>query len=82
MQQAKEFDMKYGGTTDKIIKTLTIFDEDHPWTIVRASELIKWYMSGEYQRILQNNKGKVCPVCGKVLPLDANICPVCHNSRF
>ena len=82
MQQAREFDKKYGGTTDKIIKTLTIFDEDHPWTIVRASELIKWYESGEYERILNGTKPKICPVCGQALPLSATSCPVCGNTKF
>ena len=82
MQQAREFDKKYGGTTDKISKTLPIFDEDHPWTIVRASELIKWYESGEYERILNGTKPKICPVCGQALPLSATSCPVCGNTKF
>ena len=77
MKQAREFDEQYGGTTDKIIKTISIIDDDHPWTIVRAAELIRWVDSGEYARILSQTEGKMCPVHGGEVPKDTIICPVC-----
>lgn len=77
MKQAKEFDVQYGGTTDKIIKTISILDEDHPWTIFRAAELIRWVESGDYDRILRKTKGKTCPICKKEIAEDLVICPVC-----
>lgn len=77
-QQIKEFEDKYGSTTDTMIKYLTIFDEDHPWTIVRAAELIKWVESGEYQKVIDNvmNGRKQCPLCKRFWPTDTIICPV------
>ena len=77
MKQAREFDEQYGGTTDKIIKTISILDEDHPWTIVRAAELIRWVESGEYDNILKHTEGKICPCHGGTVPKDTIICPVC-----
>ena len=77
MKQAREFDEQYGGTTDKIIKTISILDEDHPWTIIRAAELIRWVESGEYDRILRKTKGKVCPKCKKEIAEDMLVCPIC-----
>jgi len=77
MKQAREFDEKYGGTSDKIIKTISILDDDHPWTIVRAAELIRWVESGDYQRILDGCKGKVCPRCKKEVAKDSIQCPIC-----
>lgn len=80
MKQAREFDEQYGGTTDKIIKTISILDDDHPWTIVRAVELIRWVESGEYDRVLHQTKGKICPIHGGEVHKDTIICPVCgHN---
>lgn len=79
MKQAREFDEQYGGTSDKIIKTISILDDDHPWTIVRAAELIRWVESGEYERILRGTKGIVCPTCGKEISKDTVVCPVCGH---
>lgn len=80
MKQAREFDEEYGGTSDKIIKTISILDDDHPWTIVRAAELIRWHESGDYERILRKTEGKVCPDCGSVIDKGAVVCPVCGCS--
>lgn len=79
MEQAQEFIEKYGGTTDKIIKTLEIFDEDHPWTIVRAMELIRWVESGQYAEILEKTHGAICPHCGSEIALNLTICPICGS---
>lgn len=75
VQQAKEFEHKYGGTTDNVYKLIDIIDEDHPWTILRAAELIKWVESGEYGNILESAEGKICPICGASLPIDCMVCP-------
>ena len=79
LQDNREFDEKYGGTSDKIIKTISILDDDHPWTIVRAAELVRWVESGEYQRILDGCQGKVCPICGSEIAKDSTQCPICGN---
>lgn len=76
-QQAKEFEHKYGGTSDSVYKMLEILDEDHPWTVLRAAELVKWVESGEYEKILQGSEGKVCPVCSMAVAPSTKICPRC-----
>ena len=80
MKQAKEFNHKYCSTADKLIKLISIIDEDHPWTIVRASELINWVESGEYERILTKTKGRLCPVCHQYVDINADTCPICGNT--
>ena len=80
MLQAREFEEKYGGSTDKLIKLLEVFDEDHPWTVVRAAELIRWVNSGEYERILNKTAGKICPSCKNSVEEGTKLCPFCgHN---
>lgn len=51
-QQAREFRELDFSIRDKVIKTLAILDASHPWTVMRAHELLKWYESGEYQNVL------------------------------
>lgn len=77
LNQAKEFEIKYGGTTNTIIKTLEIFDEGHPWTIVRAAELIRWVESGQYHAILDGTLGDKCPGCEREIAKGTKICPYC-----
>lgn len=76
-KQAKEFMTKYGDTTDKIIRNISILDDTHPWTVMRAYELIKWVENGEYDKVLNNNAGKICPMCKKAVDPELNVCPVC-----
>ena len=76
-KQAKEFMSKYGDAVDKIIRNISILDDTHPWTVMRAYELIKWVESGEYDHILSAHAGKICPMCKKTVEKDIKKCPVC-----
>ena len=76
-QQAKEFMTKYGDTADAIIRNISILDDTHPWTIMRAYELIRWVEVGDYDKILNGNAGKTCPMCKKAVDKKLDVCPVC-----
>ncbi len=76
-KQAEEFMTKYGDTTNTIIRNISILDDSHPWTIMRAYELIKWVESGDYQKILDQHEGKECPVCKQMVDKNASVCPYC-----
>lgn len=52
IKQAKEFDEKYTGTVDSVIKALTIRSAEFPWLVDRAAKLYEWYENGEYQQII------------------------------
>lgn len=79
MEQARDFQNRYGGFTDTAIKNISILNDSHPWTIMRAAELIKWIESGEYEKVLQSAKSKTCPVCKKDVADDATDCPYCGH---
>lgn len=52
MAQARDFedfDVSLGG---RFLKLLSLLEKEHPWAIVRASELLKWVEAGDYARIL------------------------------
>lgn len=76
-QQAREFQDKYSGTADQLMKFLEIFDEDHPWTVLRAAELVRWYESGEYEEVINAQPTKQCSVCKQAVDVSEKECPVC-----
>lgn len=77
LEQAKEFEEEFGGVTDKAIKAISILDESHPWTVMRAAELIKWEASHEYQNILDSVKKHSC---NNWIPIDSKVCPFCGTT--
>ena len=79
VKQAEEFMQQYGDTANSIIRNISILDDIHPWTVMRAYELVKWVESGEYQKILDDHLGKQCPMCGQFIESEAILCPVCGH---
>lgn len=52
IQQAKDFKQLDFDGMNKIIKTISIADDTHPWTVMRAAELLNWIESREYGKYL------------------------------
>lgn len=59
IEQAREFKMLDIEGMNKFIKVLSIANASHPWTVMRASELLNWTNSGTYQREI--NRYKITP---------------------
>lgn len=52
VKQAQEFEqLDYDGMS-KVIKFLSILDSNHPWTVLRTSQLINWVHSGTVKQIM------------------------------
>ena len=49
IQQATEFKQLDYDSLNKIIKFISIADASHPWTVMRAAELLNWILDGEYK---------------------------------
>jgi Zn-dependent protease with chaperone function len=54
MQQASEYETG-GNAWDTVLKLLNTAFREHPFNTVRASELLRWHRSGEYEQILAGN---------------------------
>jgi len=87
INQAKEFKELDSDFWTKNYKKLYELDLDHPWTVMRAHELLKWKESGKYQRILdihsQKNietSGRICLKCGAKLEEDQTFCGICGGT--
>ena len=56
IQQAKDFkQLDYDGL-NKIIKIISIADASHPWTVMRAAELLNWIDCGEFDKFIGQQK--------------------------
>lgn len=48
IQQAKDFKLLDYEGMNKVVKLISIADESHPWTVMRAAELLNWIETGDY----------------------------------
>ena len=53
MEQAESFKLSKMGIMNKIVEKISIMDNAAPWMVRRASELLKWHKSGEYDAIIK-----------------------------
>lgn len=82
IKQARDFVETNSHGVNSAMRLIEIIDEDHPWTVVRASELIKWYENGDYQRVLDGARGRICPICKSSISEKETKCPICGNTKF
>jgi Zn-dependent protease with chaperone function len=74
--QAREFEALDINLLNRLAKTLTIKNESHPWTVMRAAALRQWESSNEFTRVL-NGESPYCTGCGKFLAPDEAFCTRC-----
>ncbi|MGB9937411.1 MAG: M48 family metallopeptidase [Methanobacterium sp.] len=83
INQAKEFRGYDYDSLDKIAKAATIMWQNHPWTVMRASEILKWVEAGNYQQIIEKHTGEIesleltCLKCGFKLGGTETFCGNC-----
>ena len=58
---------------------LLIASSSHPWTVLRAAELISWYESDNYKHLVENKTSIECGECHLQIPADSKKCPFCGN---
>lgn len=87
IQQAREFQGYDYDSLDKVAKAATIMWQEHPWTVMRAHEILKWFESGKYEEILEKHSNiemisgttgsMPCLKCGFELTGNEKFCPGC-----
>ena len=91
LRQARDFQALDADTLSKIAKWLSSLGESHPWTVVRAQQLMLWIDSGAYEETLKYPQRipyhlpagvkSYCPKCGYALRGPEIFCPGCGSSR-
>ena len=88
LQQARDFEELDYDNLNKAVKLLVIMDSTHPWTVMRAAELVGWIESGDYERVLNREttdrtftrvEGELtfCRKCNHRLKGSEKFCPTC-----
>lgn len=55
IEQARQFQQLDYENLNKVIRTLIIAAESHPWTVMRATQLINWVDSGDVKTIIYSH---------------------------
>jgi len=77
LEQARHFESFDYDTLDKVAKVVSVMGRSHPWTVMRAAELLRWVDSGEYEKVLSRNKGFFCNGCHASLEGTELFCLYC-----
>jgi Zn-dependent protease with chaperone function len=89
IQQAKEFKAMDADKLSLLAKWLSTMGRDHPWTVMRAHQLLQWVERGDYAEVLKA-PGRIqiplppgvvgyCVSCGFGLRAGDVYCPVCGH---
>lgn len=74
LKQAREFQDYDYDKLNKLVKMYSVMNRTHPWTVMRAAELLRWVESGEYDAVLMR--------CSQVkTEVPADICSNCEAHR-
>jgi hypothetical protein len=88
VEQAKDFDNLDYDSLNKAVKFFTILNSTHPWTVLRAAELIKWIEAGDYLKVLKREtrdrlyklytgESVFCRHCESKIEVTDKFCPSC-----
>jgi Zn-dependent protease with chaperone function len=79
LRQAKEFEAMDSEKLTLLAKWLSVMGATHPWTVMRAKQLLEWVDGGGYEKALQSpsGQGTFCTNCGWARRGNAAFCPGC-----
>jgi Peptidase family M48 len=80
--QAKEFEEMDSDKLTLVSKWFRAIGETHPWTVMRAQELLRWVESHQYEEVLKNPTLLPCsnPKCQFILQATDKFCPKCGKA--
>jgi len=73
LAQAREFEAFDSDKLDWVAKILSGIGQSHPWTVMRASELLRWVDSASYEKLLAD------PTSGRALEPPRKFCTNCGS---
>ena len=73
LAQAREFEAFDSDKLDWVAKILSGMGQSHPWTVMRASELLRWVDSTSYEKLLAD------PTSGRALEPPRKFCTNCGS---
>ncbi len=90
VRQAREFEAMDSDKLSVVAKWLSVMGATHPWTVMRARQLLQWIDSGGYEQVLKDPKKVAsqttpgvmafCTNCGGALHVGELFCRSCGRS--
>jgi len=91
VEQARRFEELNYDKLNKAINFLFIEERTHPWTVMRAAQLLTWLDSGEYDQVIQrktsdrlkiryDGDSQFCRKCGYRLEGTEKFCNSCGTA--
>lgn len=85
IEQARSFESMNSDKLSLVAKALSTMGATHPWTVMRAQQLLGWASNPDYERILRQpqwipTERKFCRHCGFELKSARPFCANCGNS--
>ena len=87
LKQAEDFEQLDYGAMNKLIRFWSTADRTHPWSVLRASELLRWEESDDYKKILKREtiieesistpQELLCPQCNAEISDNFKFCKNC-----
>jgi len=62
IEQARQFEAYDFDKLDRLAKIVSSMGHNHPWTVMRAAEFLRWVDSGVYQRVLDRQTASPPPL--------------------
>ncbi|GHT28818.1 hypothetical protein AGMMS49574_03890 [Bacteroidia bacterium] len=81
-QQADRYEeIRNGDTWNKMLQTMAVMENSHPFAAVRVREILRWGASEQYKLLQQAmadvNSDKICPICRQTVSPDWAFCRHC-----
>ena len=78
--QARAFETLESDPVSRLVRALSAMERTHPWTVMRAKELLCWIDGGDYGRLLSAPHRAAATAASAPLPSVSRFCVRCGHS--
>ena len=84
LKQAEDFDRLAENAWDKMLQLLSVMEATHPFSALRAREIVSWCKGEQYRRLAAALRGveagERCPSCGGAVEAEWKFCRFCGTA--